>query len=254
MGAFQWFNDSAPTFEVSIIFLVRSTQGDKLHQTIFLRWLHDITDGVGILQLVDKLFKHAASAYEQGAQYALPKWGKEHKRLSPCLRIAAKIPEPLPEAQTKRYEEIQIQNGAVYQHPGFLNLPSSSACVICTRSRTQCVSCWVPKASTEQILRKCKAFAPGISVTNVFMAALALALSELQPRKKDPDPVRYVNHSMINLRPYCHHPYDSPEYAATPYHTISAQALGIDLVVPGSSDETKNTHVGNELSRIATEV
>jgi hypothetical protein len=37
---------------------------------------------------------------------------------------------------------------------------------------------------------------------HIFTAALALAVCELQAQKKDPYPVRYVGHGMINLRPF----------------------------------------------------
>lgn len=66
------------------------------------------------------------------------------------------------------------------------------------------------------------------------MAALALVLAQFQsPRdtREDAREFRYVNHSMINLRPYCQPPYNGPDHAAAAYHTISAQALAIDVDV-----------------------
>lgn len=69
------------------------------------------------------------------------------------------------------------------------------------------------------------------------MAALALVLAqfqELRDTKKDVRRFRYVNHSMINLRPYCRAPYNGPDHAAAAYHTISAQALAIDTIPPSS--------------------
>ncbi|KAE8315104.1 hypothetical protein BDV41DRAFT_197926 [Aspergillus transmontanensis] len=86
------------------------------------------------------------------------------------------------------------------------------------------------------------------------MSALELALTDLQPRKVEPYPVRYVSHSMLNLRPYCRHPYDSPDHAAAAYHTVSAQILGIYLVVPGFSDKETNDQRMDELRRIVTQV
>ncbi|KAI1136009.1 hypothetical protein F5Y05DRAFT_392659 [Hypoxylon sp. FL0543] len=246
-----WFNKEVASFEVSTLFYVRS----KKHQsTVFLRCPHDITDGVGVLQLVNQLFGHAARAYEQGADYALPTWGDEHTKLSPCLRLAAAIPESFSEAKTERFKEIQTQNGAIYNHPGLLSLPSCPTAITPNPSKRQRVPLLVSQAISEEILCKCKTIASGVSVTHVFMSALAMALSGLQPRKEESYPVRYVNHSMINLRPYCCDPYKSPKHAAAPYHTVSAQALGIDLVVPGYSSSIKDVARVNDLASLAIRV
>ncbi|XXH02464.1 hypothetical protein Hte_008840 [Hypoxylon texense] len=255
----QWFNNDSTNFETSTLFLVRSKQsGSKeeaeLPQTIFLRCPHDVTDGVGVLQLVDQLFSHAATAYEQGAKYVSPEWGNEHERLSPCLRVAAAIPESFSDDQTKHFEEIQTRNGTVYSHAGLLSLPPSSVAVASEQSKRQRFPLVLPKDTTERILRGCKTIAPGVSVTHVFMSALAQALSQLQPKKEESYPVRYVNHSMINLRPYCRDPFKNPEHAAAAYHTVSAQALGIDLVVPRTSANVENEGESNDFARIAAEV
>ncbi|KAI1455760.1 hypothetical protein F4805DRAFT_259553 [Annulohypoxylon moriforme] len=248
-----WFNKRERSFEGSRLLVVTSKDKDEHQSTIFLQCPHDITDGVGILQLVNQLFGHTALAYEQGSRYVLPVWGGEHVRLSPCLRLAAMIPESSSETSANRFAEIQTQNGSIYAHPNLLSLPPSSNDVTSCGKRHR-VSIFVPRAATDQIILKCKAIAPGVSVTHVFMSALAIALSELQPPKGESYSVRYVNHSMINLRPYCRAPYNTPEYAAALYHTVSAQALGIDLIVPGSSVDTKSYEQVNELSRIAAEV
>ncbi|KAI0837119.1 hypothetical protein F5Y06DRAFT_272031 [Hypoxylon sp. FL0890] len=247
----EWFNSQTICFEVSTLFFVRS---NTHHPTIFLRCPHDITDGVGVLQLVNQLFNHATRAHEERANYAMPEWGNEHTKLSPCLRLAAAIPESFSEAQLERFKEIQTQNGAIYNHPGLLSIPSSCSADTSKHGKRQRLSLSVAEATTEQILRKCKMIASGVSVTHVFMSALAMALSELQPLKEESYPVRYVNHSMINLRPYCRDPYKSPKHAAAAYHTVSAQALGIDLVVPGSSSDAKNVVQVNNLANLAIQV
>ncbi|KAI0150025.1 hypothetical protein F4776DRAFT_672159 [Hypoxylon sp. NC0597] len=247
----EWFNSQIVSFEVSTLFFVRSR---KHHPTFFLRCPHDVTDGVGVLQLVNQLFDHASRAYDQGANYTLPEWGNEHAKLSPCLRLASAIPESFSKAQVDRFEEIQAQNGTIYNHPGLLSIPSRPSAAAAHHGKRQRLPLLVPQATTEQIIRKCKTIASGVSVTHVFMSALATALSELQPQKKELYPVRYVNHSMINLRPYCHDPYKGPKHAAAAYHTVSAQALHIDLVVPGSSPDTKNDVRVNNLANLAIHV
>ncbi|KAI0882292.1 uncharacterized protein GGS22DRAFT_170626 [Annulohypoxylon maeteangense] len=163
------------------------------------------------------------------------------------------VPEPSSEAPAKSFTDIQTRNGSIYTHPGLLSLPPSSGTSSSSGKRHR-FSIIVPESVTDQIILKCKAIASGTSVTHVFIAALAMALSELQPPKEESYAVRYVNHSMINLRPYCRAPYNTREHAAAPYHTVSAQALGIDLVVPGPPIDGKDDGQINELSQVATQV
>ncbi|RTE84639.1 hypothetical protein BHE90_000760 [Fusarium euwallaceae] len=255
VGPLEWFNDNtAAAFETATLFFVRSQGKDIHHQAVFLRCPHYVSDGVGVLQLVNQLFDYTALAFNQGDEYSLPSWGKEHKNLSPCIQIAAGIPGTLSTAQTQRLEEIQAQNGTVYMHQGLLGLPSSTTYADGGNDgKLVRLSHKVSKDLTSKILRGCKDAAPGVSVTHVFMSALAMALSEVQPRKEESYPVRYVNHSMINLRPYCLKPYNTPAHAAAAYHTISTQALGIDLVVPSSSVQTTGNHA-TEMRRVLPQV
>ncbi|KAI0106767.1 hypothetical protein F4814DRAFT_428969 [Daldinia grandis] len=246
----QWFNSTSAPFKISTLFLVKSREKSNHHRHLFLRSPHDITDGVGVLQLLNNLFKHAAIAYKQVTQYVLPGWGDEHERLSPCLRLVTETPVSFTESQIRRFKEIQTQNGTIYTHPGLLSLPLSSNPTASQHEKRQRVALSVSKATTDKILRSCKAVAPGVSVTHVFVSALALALSELQPRKEQPYTVRYANQSMVNLRPHCRYPYNTPEHAAAAYHTVSAQALGIDLIVPASTDTANGDNV-DQLSKIA---
>ncbi|KAB8266755.1 hypothetical protein BDV30DRAFT_247369 [Aspergillus minisclerotigenes] len=255
INALGWFNDNALAFESPTLFLVRSKDGDNRDHTIFLQCPHDMCDGVGILQLVNQLFHYAALAREQGDQYSLPELAKEYEGLSPCLQIAAAIPDSLSETHTNRFKVIQRQNAAIYEHNSLIGLPQSSTGTDdMENEKILRLSIPVSKTITAQVLHSCKEIVPGVTVTHVFISALALALADLQSRKEEPYPVRYVNHSMLNLRPYCRHPYNSPDHAAAAYHTISAQALGIDLDVPGSSDKATKDQSIDELRRIVTQV
>ncbi|OTA98901.1 hypothetical protein M426DRAFT_325609 [Hypoxylon sp. CI-4A] len=247
----QWFNDFATSFELSTLFFIKSEKEDRRHWTIFLRCDHTITDGVGILLLIEQLFGHAAQAYEQGAKFSLPEWGNEYSNLSPCLRLAAQIPQSLSESHTKRFNEIQTRNGSIYTHPNLLGLPSSGDSA--SPGKRHRTSLTIPQGTTKQILQRSKAIALGVNVTHVFVSALALALTEVQPKKEEPYPARFVYQSMVNLRPYCREPYNTPSHAAAPYHTISAQALGIDTVVSGPPP-TENGSEVKELSHIASDV
>ena len=247
ISADEWFNEDSAVPELATLLLIRPNDETGAQGTIFLQCPHDITDGIGVLHLINQLFELAALVYEQEADYASADSGGEIARLSPCLRIAADIPSSLPNAQLSRFDEIKAQNTSLYDHPHLLSLPPSSAV---SQGKTQRRVISMSSEIAEEILSRCRLVGPGVSVTHIFTAALTVVLSELQSRKDERYPVRYVNHSMINLRPFCRIPYDGRDHAAAAYHTISAQALGIDMFVPRSNER----HEENMVPSIATAV
>ncbi|KAF4420376.1 hypothetical protein FACUT_11196 [Fusarium acutatum] len=251
-SALEWFNDDAPIFTVPTVYVVQS-KGDTSHQTLFLRCPHDITDGVGILQLLNQLFNQASRFYIQPAKYSYPLPDDDlGARLSPCLRVAASIHDPLTEAQVQRFQEISAKNGELYNHPGLMGLPPTSSPGIKAELKAKRIAMSFNKSMSAQILAGCKKLGSRVSVTHVFVSALAMALAEFQPRKQEDYTVGYVDRPMLNLRPFCKEPYSSPDHAGAAYHAICAHTLGIDLEVPGlavDKDVTTKT-----LPQIATEV
>ncbi|KAF4499639.1 Ent-kaurene oxidase [Fusarium agapanthi] len=160
-GALEWFNDDAPIFTVPTVYIIQP-KGDASHQTLFLRCPHDITDGVGILQLLNQMFTQASL----GA------------RLSPCLRVAASIPDPLAEVQVQRFHEIFTKNGEMYNRPGLMSLPPTSSPGTKVELKVKRIAVSVPKGMSAQILASCKTLGSGVSLTHVFVSALAMALAE----------------------------------------------------------------------------
>ncbi|KAM0081171.1 hypothetical protein ACKRZS_006650 [Fusarium odoratissimum] len=235
-SALEWFNDDAPVFTVPSVYIIQP-KGNASHQTLFLRCPHDITDGISILQLLDQLFTQAAQFYTQSAkyEYLLPDEDLE-ARLSPCLRIAASILDPLSNAQVQRFQEILPRIGRYIK----------------AELKAKRIAVSIPKGISSQILAGCKTVGSGASLTHVFVSALAMALAEFQPRKQEAYTVRYVDRPMLNLRQFCEEPYSSPDHAGAPYHTVCAYALGIDLEVPGLAVDK---YVASKtLSQVATEV
>ncbi|KAF9779923.1 hypothetical protein IL306_001093 [Fusarium sp. DS 682] len=251
-SALEWFNDDAPIFDVPTVYII-NCKGDATGQTLFLRCPHDITDGVGILQLLNQLFTQAALFYTHPTEfkYLLPDEDLG-TRLSPCLRVAASIPDPLSEVQVERFQDISSKNGEIYYHPGLMSLPPTFFPGTKPELEAKRIAISIPKNLSSQILSSCKAVAPGVSLTHVFVSALAMALAEFQPRREEAYPVRYVDRPMLNLRPFCQEPYNKPDHAGAPYHAVCTQALGIDLQVPGLADG-KDIEL-RTLSQVATEV
>ncbi|KIL94135.1 hypothetical protein FAVG1_02697 [Fusarium avenaceum] len=235
----HWFNNEAPLFDVPTLYVILSKQ-EASSYTLFLRCPHDVTDGVGIIHLIGQLIDQSAVAYEDSSEYLYALPDKDlHFRLSPSLRVAASIPDVLSETQMQKWDDIQSKNGEMYGHSGLLSLPPSPSSYKSHDGpmTPEHIAIILSDTVSKRIFTDCKAIAPGVNVTHVFTSALALALKDFQPRKQDSYPVRYVGRAMINLRPYCNPPYNSPDHVAASYHAVSAQALGIDLEVPGLTDD-----------------
>ncbi|EKJ68658.1 hypothetical protein FPSE_11162 [Fusarium pseudograminearum CS3096] len=244
-SALSWFNNCAPSFHIPTVYVVQS--GLEAQQTVFLRCPHDITDGVGILQLLDQLFVHATKFYGKAREFKYPLPDTDlGTRLSPSLRVAASIPDLLSKAETKRFQELQTTNGNVCNHPYLMGLPTSASHDSAPDMKRIAVS--VSQEVSSQVLVGCKNIAPGVSLTHVFIAALTMALGDLQPRQDKTYTARYIDRPMINIRPYCHEPFNSPDHAAAAYHAVSSQALGIDVKVPGSADDDTEVDALSELA------
>ncbi|KAM0348202.1 hypothetical protein ACHAP4_011038 [Fusarium culmorum] len=206
-SALSWFNNYAPSFHMPMVYVVQS--GLEAQQTVFLRCPHDITDGVGILQLLDQLFVHAAKFYGKAREFKYPLPDTDlGTRLSPSLRVAASIPDLLSEAQTKLFQELQTTNGNICNHPCLMGLPTSDYHDSAPDMKRIAVS--VSREVSSQVL------------------------------------VGY--RPMINIRPYCHKPFNSLNHAAAAYHAVSSQALGIDIRVPGSADDDTKVDALSELA------
>ncbi|KAF5638006.1 cycloheximide-inducible CIP70 (cytochrome P450 family) [Fusarium sp. NRRL 52700] len=251
-SALEWFNDDAPVFAVPTVYIVQS-KGDANDQTLFMRCPHDISDGVGMLQLLNQLFTQASQFYTRPTKYSYPLPDQDlGTRLSPCLRVAASIPDLVFEAQVQRFHEISTKNGETYNHPGLMSLPPTSSPGTEAEFKAKRIAVSVSKGMSAQILARCKTLGSGASLTHVFVSALAMALAEFQPRKQETYPVRYVDRPMLNIRPFCKEPYSSPDHAGAAYHAICAHALGIDLEVPGLGVD--KDFATKTLPQIATEV
>ncbi|GKU07121.1 unnamed protein product [Fusarium langsethiae] len=233
-NALSWFNNDAPSFDMPTVYIIHSEI--ETQQTVFLRCPHDITDGVGILHLLKQLFVHASSFYAQASEFKYPLPDVDlGTRLSPSLRVATSVPDSLSEAQMKRFQEAQTTNDSVNNHPCLIGLPPSASADSEPTMRRIAVS--ISQSVSSQVLAGCKNIASGVSLTHAFTAALAAALGDLQAQNDKTYTARYVDRPMINIRPHCHEPFNSPDHAVAAYHAVSSKALAIDVKVPGSADD-----------------
>lgn len=234
----EWCNSDPPVPKLPTVFLIMPSSSEvsgsdgKLRLDLVLRSHHDIIDGIGTLHLLNQLVSHAAAAYQQSTQYQLPEFGEEWRNLSPPLRIAASIPRVLSAEQKRALEQIVDYNSSLQDGVAIATMPFRPGHTVPQRHQRAALTLNIEQ--TAQLLRGCKKW--GYSVTHVYHAAIAIVLRDLQARETHSRKIRYINYSLINERPTCKKPYNTPKHAASVYHSVSGRSLAIDLTVPGISD------------------
>ncbi|PTU23589.1 hypothetical protein P175DRAFT_0455566 [Aspergillus ochraceoroseus IBT 24754] len=233
LSGLQWCNADPPVPKLPTLFLIKSRIPSRgvFKADLVLRCHHDIIDGIGTLMLFNNLFKHAAKALEQGDAYPLPSFGNEFTRLSPPLRVAAGLPPVLSAHRQACLDKIISYNVALKKGVEITSLPYRKGPT--NPGKHQRVAITLSSEQTHRLLRACKAL--GLSVTHAYHTALAIVIRDLQKRQSRPRTVRYISHSLINERPHCTEPYDSPAHAVSLYHSTSGGCLAIDLIVPAAS-------------------
>ncbi|KAJ5690906.1 hypothetical protein N7462_005298 [Penicillium macrosclerotiorum] len=242
MSGLDWCNSDPPVPALPTLFLVKApaTSDQTLRADLVFRSHHDIIDGMGTLLLFDKLFAAAAEEYEQPGS-ALPEFGDEWTNLSPPLRVAADIPAALTPEREEHMLEILAHNSQLKKSIEIASIPFQQH--IALPGKHQRVAITVPANTTAKLLEKCRSL--GLSVTHAYHAAIALAVGDLQDRKKTERTVRYINYSLINERHHCKAPYSTSAHPASVYHSVSGKSLAIDLTVPALG-APKKTVIGQQ--------
>lgn len=255
MTGIEWLNDDPILFQRSTLFILRpstteTTGNGHLKRTLLLRCPHEITDGIGVLHLLQQLLAHVAKAYELDDAYVMPVFGNEAKNLSPPLRTAASLPQT-PTAEQLRYlNAIKNKNASLQADMPLFGLPLSAEKA--TAGKRQYLPLSLSNSLSAQVLSGCKA--RGVSVTHAFSAALILALRDLQPRSDRALPMRYFNQALINLRNACRPPFDTGAYAAAVYHMLSVEGISVDVVVPAIGAEQESETKIKEFAAVTDQV
>ena len=204
-----------------------SSEEQISRRDILFRSHHDLVDGIGTLMLLNSLLHHAAAAFEAATELPI-EFGDEYRNLSPPLRIAAGIPQSPSLDQKSKLAKVQSINNSAKLGAEVMSLPFSSDLSLPGNSRRAAI----PFSSQESksILAKTKSLQA--TVTQVFHAAIALAVRDLQRKSNQPRQGRYFSYSLVNLRHCCIPPYHKPRHAASVYHCVSANHLVVDLAVP----------------------
>ncbi|KAH7400347.1 hypothetical protein BKA64DRAFT_671682 [Cadophora sp. MPI-SDFR-AT-0126] len=225
-------NTDPPVGRYATLYLITppedcASEKQFVRRDILFRSHHDIIDGIGTLMLLNSLFTHAATAFEAAAELPID-FGGEYRNLSPPLRVAAGIPQYPSVDQKLKLAKIQSINNAARTGAEVLSLPFSSA--VRTPGNAQRAALHFSSRESKNILAKTKSLQA--TVTQVFHAAIALAVRDFQQKNSQAREGRYFSYSLVNLRHCCIPPYHKPRHAASVYHCVSANHLVVDLTVP----------------------
>lgn len=231
----EWANSDPPAPGMPTLFVLESTrasaQRSAVHREIIFRSPHEVIDGIGTLQLLNNLFKHASNAYAQGSSYQMPSFGDESTNLSPPLRVAASIHPPVTKEQEEHSEKILARNRSLLQDVELSILPYKVGERLPGVHKR--VAILLSTQSTQRLTSACKSI--GATVTHAYHAAIVLALRNLQPKQDQPRTVRYIGYCLINHRKDCSKPYDGPKHPVSVIHSSSGAGLVIDLPAPSST-------------------
>ncbi|KAM0490793.1 hypothetical protein ACHAP8_011187 [Fusarium lateritium] len=238
----EWANSDPPAPKVPTMFILHLPNEEKdgsqiVQRDLVLRSPHDILDGIGTLMLLNNFIALAADAYEKGDTYNPPTLdGSEVSNLSPSYRIAANIPDELPQPQIIRLDAMAVQKAAVASDPNVevLALPFRKGEVV--PGSHQRVSLLFTEKETQQLLAACKNVKA--TPTHAFHAAAAIVVRDLQHKPAETKKVRYINYILRNERPNCSEPYSSMDHPAAVYHSVSGQSLVVDMDLHPSTHQS----------------
>lgn len=191
-------------------------------------------DGIGTLQLLNKLLEYAAQYHTLPSSFVLPSPGEEAQYLSPPLRVAAAIPPILTLDQQEHLQSMISRNARLRQDTELLTIPFTRGEVIPGKHQRTALA--LSTADTARVLQGCKEL--DATVTHAYHAGIALLLRDLAPSRPQKRTVRYVNYCLINERPNCLTPYNSTDHAAAVYHSVSGNSLTLDFTVPSDVDRS----------------
>ncbi|KAJ8113710.1 hypothetical protein OPT61_g4219 [Boeremia exigua] len=270
MSGLDWCNSDPPAPKIPTLFIMTppSTSGSERHvvyRDIVLRSPHDISkyckahahqqatdqgtlvvDGIGTLQLLNKLLQYAAQYHENPSSFELPPPGSESQNLSPPLRVAASIPPILTLDEQKRLQSVISRNAELREDVELLTVPFTQGQVVPGKHQRTALA--LSSVDTARVLQACKEL--GATVTHVYHASIALIIRDLQPPRPQSRTARYINYCLVNERPQCDAPYNSSDYAASVYHSVSGNSLTLDLTIPSITDSSDQNYANPKVARM----
>ncbi|CAH0057401.1 unnamed protein product [Clonostachys solani] len=235
----EWANHDPPAPALPTLYALAFPSAEDrrvIRRDLVFRSPHDIIDGIGTLLLFDNYVRHTAEAFTQGGSYQPPSLDdpKVFQNLSPPFRVAAAIPPEPSEAALHRLASLDIADAAdKARNAEVAALPYKKGALAPGIHRR--VEITLSPEQTARLTGACKEV--GSTVTQVFHAAIALVLRNLQPMHEKPRSVEYVGYLLRNERGSCVPPFNGHEHAAAVYHSTSSEKLIINMAVPSRNDD-----------------
>lgn len=233
----DWFNSDPPTHRLPSLFLIQHGIADNRrgwHGSVALRSPHDTIDGIGVLQLLDRLLELATNNIQTrgSVEPVVLDDTEEIGRLLPLpMRVATRIDPVAGRGLEERWGAIQYQNQASAQAEARLRLPltadGQSAGSFQRASTRGC------KAVTSKLTQRCNDL--GLTVTHALSAAIVIALHDLhglsmRKGNNESSMMRYTNNAMVNLRHLMQGSvFDRLAHNVGNYHMIAAQSTAVDV-------------------------
>lgn len=238
LSSSEWCNVDPPSPDLPTVFVLAPITQDRttIQRHLVFRSPHEIIDGMGTLQLLNRLVALAAEAYSD-RHFDVPAFGNEHTRLMPSFRVAAQLPEKLNDMQLKQLEQNIAANEAIAKNIEVATMPYKQGAQLPGVHKSTAIT--LNEDETSRLVAACKAV--NATVTHAFHAAIAVVLGELQTRTQKSRRVRYINYCLINHRKDCAEPYNRASCPVSVIHSVSGRSLSVDLKVAGKDDgEAKN--------------
>ncbi|KAH7116839.1 hypothetical protein B0J11DRAFT_592857 [Dendryphion nanum] len=249
IATLEWCNSDPPAPKLPTLFIITppsppTTNPKTIRRDIVLRSPHDILDGMGTLHLLNNLITHAHKAYELQASFQLPVFGSEYTNLSPPFRVAANILPTPTSAQLSLHNELLACNTAARSSPSHALLTSPFTPGPLIPGKHQHANLSLSPSQTTALLNACKA--RNVTITHAFHASIALYLRSLSHTTKNPShPLRYISYALVNERPSCVPPFNSPKHPVSVYHSVSANSLIVDMAASNLSSPSPISQSGD---------
>lgn len=236
VAGLEWCNADPPAPKLPTLFIITPPDADGnesvVRRDLVIRSPHDIMDGIGTLQLLNKLLQYAAAAYQAPSEWSPPFPGTEIANLSPPLRVAASIPPILTLDQQDQLQHLIRKNDTLGQGIEVLTIPYMQGTTQSGKHQRTALN--ISKADTTQLSKAVREL--GATLTHVFHAAIAVSIRDLQERRLERRSARYISYALINERARCTGEYANPDHAAAVYHSVSGDKLALDLIIPAVTD------------------
>ncbi|KAF2036060.1 hypothetical protein EK21DRAFT_96053 [Setomelanomma holmii] len=239
----QWCNLDPPAPKFPSLFIVTppslGEDANTVRRDLVIRSPHDTMDGMGTLQLLNALLSHASLAFQIPEAWRPPPPNIECQLLSPPLRIAAAIPPILTIQRQHRLQAIINRKTSLRNDVEILSLPSKKGPMVPGKHQRIAHELSVP--DTARLIGACRKL--GATITHVYHTAVACSMQDLQERSQESRLTRYLSYALINERPRCMTPYNTPAHAAAVYHSVSGESLVLGLAIPSATEDTQSTLV-----------